>query len=130
MRRLAAGVVLLAVSLGCMAEEHYSDRYSACQDKSGGVTVEMLDCMAAELKTQDAKLNQAYRKLGTGLTAARKQQLVAAQRLWMQYRDANCGFYADPDGGSLARLAANECVLRETAERAAELEALARGNGP
>lgn len=34
----------------------------------------------------------------------------------------HCDFYADQQGGSMARLTANECVLRETAERAGELE--------
>jgi uncharacterized protein YecT (DUF1311 family) len=128
MLRTATGLILAAASLACAAEEAYSDRYSACMDKSGGVTVEMLDCMAAETAAQDSKLNQAYGKLGAQLTPARKRQLVAAQRLWVQYRDANCGFYADPDGGTAASLAASGCVMRETAGRASELEILAQAN--
>jgi len=47
-----------------------------------------------------------------------------AQRKWIEFRDANCGFYYDPEGGSAARLASQECVVTLTAERAYELETL------
>ena len=47
-----------------------------------------------------------------------------AQRLWLQYRDANCQFYADPDGGTAAGVAAADCVLQMTAGRARELAGL------
>ena len=93
-------------------------------DKSGGVTVEMLNCVDEELITQDTRLNGAYKKLTKRVTAARKIQLVAAQRLWVQYRDANCQFYHDPEGGTAATIAGSECVLSQTAMRAKELENL------
>lgn len=102
----------------------YTGQYSSCMNKSGGVTVEMLNCIGEELATQDRRLNGAYKKLTTQLSAARKAQLVAAQRLWLQYRDANCEFYSDPDGGTAAAIAGNECVLSQTAMRANELENL------
>lgn len=115
------------LALPCAAGDLYTGAYSACMERSGGVTVEMLDCMNEELSIQDAMLDSAYRRLGTRLSPARRQQLTSAQRLWLQYRDANCGFYADPDGGTLATVASNECVLRETAERAEELKLLGSG---
>lgn len=93
-------------------------------DQSNGVTSNMLACIGEELEKQDARLNSAYRTLTSQLNAERKQQLVAAQRLWIQYRDANCQFYADPEGGTLATLSANQCVLDETSQRASELEIL------
>lgn len=61
------------------------------------------------------------------LVRKKKTQLCSSlnlrdvQRKWMAYRDANCQFYADPDGGILARVAANACLLRMTAERVEEL---------
>lgn len=126
MFRTALAFALLGVSsLAYGADDLYTGRYSTCMDDSGGVTVEMLNCVDEELVSQDARLNGAYKKLGSQLSSARKQQLVAAQRLWVQYRDANCKFYADPDGGTLANVSANECVLRETAERAKELDGMA-----
>ena len=117
-------LVLMCLSPTCVGGDPYTTGYADCMGRSGGVTVDILDCIGAELETQDARLNGAYRSLGAGLSPARRQQLTDAQRLWIRYRDANCAFYADPDGGTLATVAANECVLRETSERASELEAL------
>ena len=125
-RYLIGALVLMSASLPCAAGEAFTARYSACVERSNGVTADMLDCIAAELATQDARLNAAYRTLTSQLGPERKQQLVATQRLWIQYRDANCGFYADPDGGTLATLSSNQCMLDETTRRAAELETLGR----
>ena len=124
MKRIGLALAVLISSSGVFADDAlYTKNYSTCVDKSGGVTLAMLDCIAAELKTQDARLNGAYKKLGTQLTPARKKQLQAAQRLWIQYRDANCAFYSDPDGGgTAAAVSASDCVLQTTATRAKELE--------
>ena len=54
----------------------------------------------------------------------RRADLRDAQRKWVAFRDANCGFYYDPEGGSAARLASKECVVTLTAHRAHELETL------
>ncbi|MNV50491.1 hypothetical protein D3C71_1425050 [compost metagenome] len=124
-KQLAAFSVLASISCACAAaDDLYTSEYSSCIDDSGGVTVEILNCIAAEFGVQDARLNGAYKRLGSTLTPSRKTQLTSAQRLWVQYRDANCDFYADPEGGTLAGIASNDCVLRETAERAKELETL------
>jgi uncharacterized protein YecT (DUF1311 family) len=45
----------------------------------------------------------------------------AAQRLWVQYRDANCGFYGTPDG-SIRKVQGAECIRSMTEDRARELE--------
>lgn len=45
-----------------------------------------------------------------------------AQRLWLKFTKANCDFYYDPDGGTAARLAANQCAVDARAGRAKELE--------
>ena len=99
-----------------------SKPHAACMDKSGGTTMGMIECITAETQRQDARLNKAYKALMAGLAPPRKAQLQEAQRAWLKYRDANCGFYADPEGGSLARVNANDCVMTTTADRARELE--------
>lgn len=101
-----------------------SAKYAACMDKAAGVTLGMVECMVAELGRQDKRLNTAYQALMADLEPQRKKQLQSAQRLWLQYRDANCSFYHDPEGGSLARVAANGCMLQMTARRAQELVGL------
>ncbi|MGB8697724.1 MAG: lysozyme inhibitor LprI family protein [Acinetobacter sp.] len=101
-----------------------SRQYSNCMDRSGGVTVNMLGCIAAETSRQDTRLNNAYKRTMASLNATRKKQLQEVQRLWMRYRDANCKFYADPDGGTIAAVNSNSCYMEATAARATELENL------
>lgn len=107
-------------------EAGLSKQHAICMDKYAGTTVGMIDCITAETKRQDAQLNKAYKALMVKLSAPRKAQLQEAQRAWIKYRDANCGFYYDPDGGTLAAVNANDCVMSATASRARELESFAQ----
>ena len=106
------------------AEAGSSKQFSTCMDKSGGITSSMIECIVTEEKLQDVRLNKAYKALSANLPPDRKKQLLEAQRAWIKFRDANCSFYNDPDGGSMARVGANDCLMRATTERARELEAL------
>jgi uncharacterized protein YecT (DUF1311 family) len=107
------------------ADAGLSKKYSSCMNKSVS-TQDMVECIDSGYKTQDARLNNAYKLLQKNLSADREKQLLEAQRLWIKYREANCSFYYDPDGGSMARLSANDCMMMSTAMRAKELENLAR----
>jgi uncharacterized protein YecT (DUF1311 family) len=122
--------VLVAVALGMSpavaADREFSKEFDTCMDKAGGVTPTMIDCISAELRRQDALLNENYRKLMASLSTKRKKTLQEAQRAWLKFRDTNCDFYYDPDGGTAARVDANECVLNATTDRARELAQLAR----
>jgi len=93
-------------------------------ESSSGVTINMLECIDAEAKRQDLRINKAYKIAMDQLSPERKKQLQQAQRAWINYRDANCQFYFDPDGGSLARVSANDCFMSATATRAKELEVI------
>ena len=118
--------LLCTIAFSCKAATLYSPQFKTCMDKSGGVTIEMIDCMNAELKIQDSKLNANYKALLASLSEPRKKDFIEAQRAWLRYRELNCKFYLDPEGGSLARIEANDCFLRLTAERATELKSLPR----
>lgn len=126
MKRVSPTMFLAFAITGPVMADYslYSEQFSTCMDKSGGATFAMVDCINAELKVQDARLNSAYKKLGAKLTPERKIQLRDVQRIWIRYRDANCAFHADPEGGSLARIAGSHCFLQETTLRAQELEQL------
>jgi len=100
-------------------------QFSNCMDKSNGVTSNMIDCLEAESKRQSGRLNRAYKELMDQLSAQRKKQLQLAQDAWVTYRDENCEFYYDPDGGTIAAVNANDCFMSATAARAKELESLA-----
>ncbi|WP_238946477.1 lysozyme inhibitor LprI family protein [Vandammella animalimorsus] len=103
----------------------YTEDYGRCLERADAVNAEIIDCMAKELAVQDGRLNTHYQALRAQLSAQRKEQLKHAQRLWLQYRDAHCEFLLDPNGGTITRLLANDCTLRETALRAQELQGLA-----
>ncbi|MDD5214777.1 MAG: lysozyme inhibitor LprI family protein [Methylococcales bacterium] len=121
------GFVLLCFAQIVFAQDKdLRKQYTDCLDKSNGVTSEMLDCIGIETKYQDERLNKAYKALMPQLSEARKKELQEAQRLWIKYRDANSRFYADPDGGTIATITSNDTFLTMTAERASELEELAK----
>src|SRR5215217_381010 len=100
------------------AQERTSKSYVACLEKAGGVTPAIQDCISEELDLQDRRLNAVYQTLMGSVAEKRRALLRDAQRKWIAFRDANCEYYGDPEGGSAARLASNECVLTLTAERA------------
>ena len=121
---LAASSWLIAPAAAQTSAAPLSATFQTCLDKSGGVTFEMRECISAEYERQDLLLNRNYQALMADLTPERKKQLQSAQRLWIQYRDANCQFYADPDGGTMAAIAAADCGLQMTADRVRELAGL------
>ena len=98
--------------------------YRDCMQRAAGVNADMHACIATETKLQDARLNAAYTQLRAAQSPPRRTALTAAQRDWLRFRDSNCGYRNDPQGGSNARLDAALCLLRMTAERADELQTL------
>jgi len=102
--------------------EKVNSQFDTCMDKAGGVTVNMLNCIGAETQRQDKKLNTMYQNTMKSLTNKRKEELKKTQQLWIKYRDANCDFYADPDGGTMASILGANCVMDMTTQRAKELE--------
>ena len=108
------------------ADGEMTQEYLTCMDKSNGNTAEMTDCISAETARQDARLNENYKRLMSKLSAKRKNTLQTAQRAWVKFRDANCSFYFDPEGGTAALLDGRDCFLQATANRAKELRNLIR----
>ena len=105
-----------------------SKEHSDCVDKaSKGTTADMFQCEGEELDRQDARLNDAYKKLMSKLSPDRKKALLKAQRAWIKFREANCDYWYDPHGGTAARLNASGCLLTMTATRAKELEGMLEG---
>jgi uncharacterized protein YecT (DUF1311 family) len=86
-----------------------------------GNTREMVECLSGLTARWDQRLNDAYQKLLQNLGPKQKEQLRTAQRLWIQYRDANCLYYGLGEG-TIARIEAGECMRSMTQSRALELE--------
>jgi len=90
-----------------------------------GSTQEMVDCLAVKSARWDKRMAIAYQQAMKDASPQQHDQLRAAQRLWIQYRDANCLYYGMGEG-TIARIDAGECVRRMTEARARELESLGR----
>jgi uncharacterized protein YecT (DUF1311 family) len=88
-----------------------------------GNTFQMVECLKAKTAQWDKRLNAAYQKALQDAQPAQRDPLRAAQRLWIQYRDANCLYYGMGEG-TIARLDAGECMRSMTEARARELEGL------
>jgi uncharacterized protein YecT (DUF1311 family) len=91
-------------------------------------TLGMVDCLNAQTKVEDARLNRAYQALMQRSDAGQQQPLKAAQRLWISYRDANCRFYGSAEG-SIRQIEAAQCLRAMTKARACELETAKRYEG-
>jgi uncharacterized protein YecT (DUF1311 family) len=88
-----------------------------------GNTFQMVECLKAKTAQWDKRLNVAYQKAVQDAGSAQRDQLRVAQRLWVQYRDANCLYYGMGEG-TIARLDAGECMRRMMGARAKAPEGL------
>jgi uncharacterized protein YecT (DUF1311 family) len=100
----------------------YDDAYRQCAESS---TQGIVECIAAQTEDWDQRLNAAYGALMKQQSGERRTALRDVQRVWIRYRDANCGFYAAAEG-TISRIAAAECLRVMTAARALELELAAQ----
>ena len=86
-----------------------------------GSTYEMVDCLKAKTAYWDKRMTIAYQAQLKDVQPKQREQLRVAQRLWIQYRDANCLYYGLGEG-TIARIDAGECMRSMTEARAKELE--------
>ena len=116
---LAAAAVLAARA----ASAADSQTYEQCQQKAGGVTVQLQACNVAELARRDAVLNQTYQQLLSALPADRQKKLRAAERSWLAFADAECAFRMSAEtGGTDAPLIHESCRISLVSARAADLQ--------
>jgi uncharacterized protein YecT (DUF1311 family) len=114
---LGAAATCLAASLACAGDQ--GDPEKSCD----GNTYEMVECLKAKTAQWDKRMTIAYQQALKDAVPQQHDQLRAAQRLWIQYRDANCLYYGLGEG-TIARIDAGECMRSMTEARARELEGL------
>ena len=119
MLRISLGAALMAalVSVACAGAQ--GDPAQACD----GSTAEMVECLKANTAQWDKRMTTAYQQAMKDAGDKQREQLRVAQRLWIQYRDANCLYYGMGEG-TIARLDAGACMHTMTEARARELEGL------
>ncbi len=110
---LVLTVAALSANLPVRAQ-HMNEKDSPCAEVV--VTADLANCLAKARDTADEQLNAAYKALRAKLDAADDQRLVTAQRLWIQYRDANCtaerALYSTGTAAGPAYLACLEAMTR------------------
>jgi uncharacterized protein YecT (DUF1311 family) len=114
-KTIAAALICLVTSAADAGDQ--GDPAQSCD----GSTPEMVNCLAVKTAQWDKRMNAAYQKALGDAGARQREQLRAAQRLWIQYRDANCLYYGLGEG-TIARVDASECLRSMTEARARELE--------
>ena len=110
-------VAVMAPSLA--KAEMFGPSFKPCGKETS--TPAVVECVQAKTNTADQRLNAAYKALQARVEANQRRPLLAAQRLWVQYRDANCAFYGTRDG-SIRQVQGAECIRSMTEDRARELE--------
>jgi uncharacterized protein YecT (DUF1311 family) len=87
-----------------------------------GSNAEETECCFQASRKADAELNQLYRRISTVVSGDELVKLKEAQRLWIEFRDANCSAeYELYRGGSAAPMVKLACLEAVTRHRTEEL---------
>lgn len=93
-----------------------------CNDSANLNQSQINECAYLFYQSEDKKLNQAYKKVLTTLSASRKQKLVNTQKAWIKFRDASCDFErSEVEGGSMSPTIYYGCMQQLTKVRTQEL---------
>jgi uncharacterized protein YecT (DUF1311 family) len=118
LNKLIAAASICLVGSVAYAEDP-GDQVKSCD----GNTFEMVECLKARTAQWDHRMTVAYQQALKDAVPQQRDHLRAAQRLWIQYRDANCLYYGMGEG-TIARIEAGECMRSMTEARGRELEGL------
>lgn len=138
MPRFSCGLLLLCAGLFSSVALHDAKAQEEPDCDSPTTQADMNACAAIEYEAADKDLNAAYQQVRKKMSAWDKaadddskgavDALVAAQRAWVSFRDANCeaaGFQAR--GGTMEPMLVSSCLADMSTKRAEELRALADG---
>ena len=84
-------------------------------------------CGAKQQQSNDGQLNQSYARVLHSASPKAQAALRSAERAWIGFRDAECGFrYQAEGGGQDASLVANQCQSELTSDRIRQLDSYTR----
>ncbi|WP_163268852.1 lysozyme inhibitor LprI family protein [Chelativorans alearense] len=113
---LLAAAMVLAMPTFAFAQDN-------CDDAEDQAT--MNECADAAFEKSDKKLNELYKQIEARLKddADTKKLLIQAQRDWVKFRDAECGFQtAGAAGGSVVPMLVAMCMDGLTQSRVEDFE--------
>lgn len=117
MRRI---IVVAGLAAGLFSVPAFADDCDGAESQS-----DMTACYGDAFKAADKALNATYGKIAHRLRddPDTKKLLVAAERAWVAFRDAECAFSASgAEGGSIYPMTASMCLTDLTEARTAQLE--------
>ena len=124
---IRSGLLLLTTCICSCAiakAQHMNAPGAPCQ-KTSGVTTVLDNCFARTYRAADGHLNQLYEQIRQVLNPDQQQQLIAAQRVWLQLREATCRAESDLyKGGDAESPAYSACLEAETRQRTADLKTI------
>ncbi|MGA8622092.1 MAG: lysozyme inhibitor LprI family protein [Candidatus Sulfotelmatobacter sp.] len=116
---------LLCLILLFLGEALYAQHMNApdapCQAPASNA--EKTACFIQESKTADGRLNKIYARIREVLSPDEQNDLQAAQRLWLRFRDANCSAERNLySSGSATPTVYAACIEAETRKRTNDLK--------
>lgn len=98
--------------------------FTACMERADTDSIAQADCLTDERDRQDKRLNQVYKALLAELKGSQREQMVEAQRAWVQLQQKDGAFEASifDNLGQLGNLQGVENQMLRLAERANRLE--------
>lgn len=118
MQRLTVSLLLLGLSF----PPAHAD---ACMDKATA-QADITQCAGKAFRASDVELNKSFQQLQRRFSDddATKKRLVAAQRAWLAFRDAECAFSASGvQGGSAYPMIYGLCLDGLTQKRVEAIKA-------
>jgi uncharacterized protein YecT (DUF1311 family) len=112
-------ILLSAAALTPLSSANAEDCQNALSQR------EMNNCANEAYEKSDTELNALYKQVTSRLKGDAKQAslLVAAQRAWIAFRDAECAFVSSPTtGGSVNSMVQANCRDRVTSARVNDLK--------
>jgi uncharacterized protein YecT (DUF1311 family) len=115
-------LTILLTTPGKGVAQHMNAKDAPCQT---GSNAEQTQCFITEAQAADRELNIVYNKIRRILSPVEQSKLQTVQRLWVQFRDANCAAEQElNEGGSAAPMVHASCLAAETRQRTAELSVM------
>ncbi|MCQ8242010.1 lysozyme inhibitor LprI family protein [Rhizosaccharibacter radicis] len=87
-------------------------------------TMDIVQCQTGLLATADRTLNETYKKAIGSLPDDQGKKLQKAERLWIQFRDADCDVFYGKDTGTLSSVEAGRCMIDRSRQRDRDLKQL------
>lgn len=87
-RPVVLALMVLLTSRFQASAQHMNAKDAPCRTAGSGA--EETRCFIEEAQRADRELNLLYNKIRRILSPTEQRQLLAAQRLWIRFRDANC----------------------------------------